>query len=311
MYKHLFGPVPSRRLGVSLGVDLIPHKVCSLNCIYCECGPTTTLTTTRKEYVPYDAVIVEIRDFFRRYPAPDYITFSGSGEPSLNSRIGDIIEFIKENQPSVPVAVLTNGTLLSDSDTSKELLNANLIMPSLDAATQPAFLRINQPHQSLNTDTYIKGLVHFRKLFKGQIWLEVFILPGFNDDKENLDALKKAIVRICPDRIQLNTLDRPGTVSGLRPADPNLLQRIMEDWSFPQLEIIAAVAQRRQKASFRTDIENAVLETISRRPCTIEDLSMILCLHRNEINKYLDTLEAAGRIKHKVLDRGVFYQIVH
>jgi len=114
MYKHIFGPVPSRRLGMSLGVDLIPHKVCSLNCIYCECGKTNNLTTERKEYIPYDEVTNELDHYFNTNPNPDYITFSGSGEPTLNSRIGDILEFIKNKKPDVPIAVLTNGTLFSE-----------------------------------------------------------------------------------------------------------------------------------------------------------------------------------------------------
>lgn len=309
MYKHLFGPVPSRRLGVSLGVDLIPHKVCPLNCIYCECGATTTLTVERKEYVPYDAVIAELKDYFKRHPAPDYITFSGSGEPTLNSRIGDIIRFIKSEQPSVPVAVLTNGTLLSDDKVRNELLMADLVLPSLDAATRDPFLRINRPHRSLDIDTCINGLIDFRKNFSQQVWLEVFILPGYNDDKKNLTVLKTAIQKIRPDRIQLNTLDRPGTVPGLKAAAWEQLQHIMDEWSLPGLEIIAAVTQRREKSSFRDDIENAVFETIARRPCTTDDLCMILGLHKNEVNKYLDTLEADGRIENMVLERGVFYQI--
>lgn len=309
MFKHLFGPVPSRRLGVSLGVDLIPHKVCSLNCIYCECGSTTTLTAERKEYVSYDAVVAELKDYFQLHPAPDYITFSGSGEPTLNSRIGDIIRFIKNEQPAVPVAVLTNGTLLSDKKVRDELLMADLVLPSLDAAVLDAFLRINRPHRSLDLDSCINGLIDFRKSFERQIWLEVFILPGYNDDKKNLEALKVAIQKIRPDKIQLNTLDRPGTVPGLKAATREALQDIVDEWSLPGLEIIAAVTQRREKTSFRDDIENAVFETIARRPCTTDDLCIILGLHKNEINKYLDTLEADGKIESRVLERGVFYQI--
>ena len=113
MYKYIFGPVPSRRLGMSLGVDLVPHKVCSLDCVYCECGPTTKLTTDRKEYIPYEKITKELAHYFANNPDPDYITFSGSGEPTLNSRMGDVLEFIKEKKPNVPIAVLTNGTLLS------------------------------------------------------------------------------------------------------------------------------------------------------------------------------------------------------
>ena len=163
MYKYLFGPVPSRRLGMSLGVDLVPHKVCSLNCIYCECGPTTKLTLDRKEYILYDKVIKELDHYFNNNPAPDYITFSRSGEPTLNSRIGDVLQFIKQKKPDVPVAVLTNGTLFYQKKVRTELLNADLVLPSLDAATDLIFRKINRPFHKFNVLAKILGL-HINEL---------------------------------------------------------------------------------------------------------------------------------------------------
>ena len=108
---YVFGPVPSRRLGISLGVDLVPLKTCTLNCIYCECGRTSDLTVTRKNYVPLPEVKKELTDYFANNPKPDYITFSGSGEPTLNSSIGNVLHFIRNRFHDIPVAVLTNGTL--------------------------------------------------------------------------------------------------------------------------------------------------------------------------------------------------------
>ena len=137
MYKYLFGPVPSRRLGMSLGIDLVPRKVCSLDCVYCEVGKTTKLTLERKEYILFDNVIKELTHYFENNPDPDYITFSGSGEPTLNSRIGDIIKFVKQNRPEIPIAILTNGTLLFDPEVRDELKIADVVLPSLDAATKP------------------------------------------------------------------------------------------------------------------------------------------------------------------------------
>ncbi|MDZ7820373.1 MAG: radical SAM protein [Candidatus Marinimicrobia bacterium] len=308
-YRYIFGPVPSRRLGVSLGVDMVPHKVCTLNCVYCECGPTTDLTLRRKEYVPFRTVTGELDAWLSSHPAPDYITFSGSGEPTLNSRIGEMIGFIKQKYSKIPVAVLTNGTLFPDPGVRRELLEADLVLPSLDAALSGAFMRLNRPHRDLDVVGHIRGLTDFRKEYKGRIWLEVFLLPGYNDDEENLNALKKALKGIAADRIQLNTLDRPGAVRELRPAEPAALERIREDWDFPQLEIIAAVSERKQKASYKENIEGAILGTIGRRPCTVEDLSRILGLHINEINKYLDTLEADRRIEVLEMRRGNFYQL--
>ncbi len=148
MYKYIFGPVPSRRLGMSLGVDLVPHKVCSLDCVYCECGKTTKLTTDRMEYILYDKVTDELKHFIENNPAPDYITFSGSGEPTLNSRIGDVLEFIKKIKPDIPVAVLTNGTLFNDKQVRSEIMDADVVLPSLDAASQEVFEKINRPNQT-------------------------------------------------------------------------------------------------------------------------------------------------------------------
>ena len=311
MYKYLFGPVPSRRLGMSLGVDLVPHKVCSLNCIYCECGRTTNLTLERKEYIPYDDVIKELTHYFSNNPAPDYITFSGSGEPTLNSRIGDVLKFIKMKKPEIPVAVLTNGTLLSDKQVRKELLNADVVLPSLDAASDLTFRKINRPFRGLNIKDYIKGLQYFRKEYKGKIWLEVLILPGYNDSTKDLELLKEAFINIKPDSIQINTLDRPGTVDKIRHASETELKQVADFWNLKNIEIIAAAPERKDIGSYRKDMETAILETIYRRPCTLDDLAKILGSHINEVNKYLDVLEAEDKIEFVRQQRGLFYQIKH
>lgn len=307
MYKFLFGPVPSRRLGMSLGVDLVPHKVCSLNCVYCECGETTKLTTERLEYVPVKKVLDELDHFFENNPDPDYITFSGAGEPTLNSGFGEVLDFIKKKKPDIPLAVLTNGTLLYDENIRKELLKADLVLPSLDSALDESFQKINCPQQDLKIDEIIQGLVDFRKEFKGEIWLEIFILNDYNNDKKNLDALKEAVLKINPDSVQLNTLDRPGTIEGLKAMTRNDMQKIIDYWQLENVEIIAAAPERKDIRSYRADTETAILETISRRPCTLNDLSNILGMHVNEINKYLSVLENENKIESKKLERGVFY----
>jgi wyosine [tRNA(Phe)-imidazoG37] synthetase (radical SAM superfamily) len=307
MYKHIFGPVPSRRLKMSLGVDLVPHKVCNLNCVYCECGKTTDMIMERKEYVPTEEVLKELDHFLQNNLPPDYITFSGSGEPLLHSGAGKIINYVKKKYPGIPLAVLTNGTLLSDKKVRSEILKADLVLPSLDAATQKSFLKINRPSKLIDLDKYIQGLIDFRKEYKGRIWLEIFILPGYNDGKENLEELRKAVVKIKPDLIQLNSLDRPGAVKGLKPATYEQLDGIIKLWKLKNVEIISSVSERKKVGSFRKDIEDVILETILRRPCTVSDLKDILGIHENEINKYLSTLESDGKIKHTVLPRGTFY----
>ena len=311
MYKYLFGPVPSRRLGMSLGVDLVPHKVCSLNCIYCECGRTTNLTIERKEYVSYDEVVKELDHYFDNNPNPDYITFSGSGEPTLNSRIGDVLKFVKQKMPDIPVAVLTNGTLLSQKQVREELLEADVVLPSLDAASDLSFRKVNRPLHALNISEYIKGIQDFRNEYKGKIWLEVLIIPGYNDSREELELLKKAFGKIRPDSIQLNTLDRPGAIKDLSTASRSQLEEIVDFWGLDNVEIIAAAPERKDIQSYRKDIEAAILETIYRRPCTLMDLTKILGLHMNEVNKYLDVLEADNKIESSHQKRGIFYQMKH
>ncbi|MCD4654164.1 radical SAM protein [bacterium] len=309
MYKYLFGPVPSRRLGMSLGVDLVPLKVCSLDCVYCEVGKTTKLTLNRKEYIKFNKVKKELIHYFNNNPDPDYITFSGSGEPTLNIHIGEILQFIKQNKPDIPVAVLTNGTLFFDKNVRNAIKDADIVLPSLDAATENVFKKINRPPKNLSIDKYIQGLIDFRNEFKGKIWLEIFILPGYNDKKEELIELKKTIQKIKPNSVQLNTLDRPGTVSNLKGATREELQQVVDSWGLDNIEIIAASPERKSIRSYRSDTETAIIETISRRPCTLDDLTKILGIHINEINKYLDVLDAEEKIEAIEQERGVFYQV--
>ncbi|MBU1697827.1 MAG: radical SAM protein, partial [Proteobacteria bacterium] len=240
---------------------------------------------------------------------PDYITFSGSGEPTLNSRIGDVLKFIKQKKPAIPIAVLTNGTLLFDAKVREEIKEADVVLPSLDAATNAVFHKINRPVPEFDIDKYIQGLIDFRKEFNGKIWLEIFILPEYNLEEAELKELEQKIAEINPDSIQLNTLDRPGVVANLHSASRKELEKIVGLWNFKNVEIISAVAQRKNIPSYRSDAETAILETISRRPCTIEDLMKILGIHINEINKYLAVLEDEKKIETIRQERGVFYQI--
>jgi len=171
MIKHVFGPVASRRLGISLGVDIIPFKTCSFDCIYCECGKTTHITLERKKFVDPGKVLEEIKNAINPelHPRIDYITFSGAGEPTLNNDIGHIITSIK-SFTTIPVAVLTNGALLYMKEVREDISNADLVLPSLDAATPAIFSTINHPHPELDIQTVINGLIAFGNEFKGQIW---------------------------------------------------------------------------------------------------------------------------------------------
>lgn len=311
MYKYIFGPVPSRRLGLSLGIDLIPHKYCSLNCVYCECGCTTDLTVQRKEYISHKAVIMELDHYLQNNPPPEYVTFSGSGEPTLNSRIGDVLRFVKQEYPDIRTALLTNGTLLTDEQVRKDICPVDLVLPSLDAASDSTFKKINRPHQTLTIENHIAGLEQFRKDYSNTLTLEVFILSGFNDNENELKLLKNAFDRIQPDMIQLNTLDRPGTESDIKACNREHLQQIIDYWGVENAKIIAAAPDRKKSKAYRTDIEAAILETISRRPCTSDDLVITLGLHLLEIKKYLDVLEKNNQIETIQQSRGIFYQVLN
>ncbi|MEE4362672.1 MAG: radical SAM protein [Desulfotignum sp.] len=305
-YRHLFGPVLSRRLGISLGVDLVTHKVCSLNCVYCECGNTTLLTTERKEYVSCDNVCRELDHYWTHNEDPDYITFSGSGEPCLNLALGQVIAHIKKNKPGVKVAVLTNATLMSDPGVRADLTLADIVVPSLDAVSRKIFNRINRPCAGIQPEEIVDCLAGFAKDFTGEIWLEIFILPGVNDTKEELHMLKAAIRKIQPHRVQLNTLDRPGTVDTLTPASPDELDRVIQILDEKNVEIIAR-AGTRIKGAKAANPASAVLETIHRRPCTKEDLAATLGLPAEEIDLLLAELLAAGHIASRTQARGVFF----
>ena len=207
--KYLFGPVPSRRLGLSLGVDLIPPKTCPFDCIYCEVGPTTVKTRARREYIPAAAILAELEDYFGGAgPVPDYVTLAGSGEPTLNRGLGRIIARLKEIT-TAPVAVLTNGALLNDPEVRRELRQADVILPSLDAVSPELFQTINRPVAGLTAADLIAGLKALRAEYAGQIWLEVLLLRRLNDSPEELAKLKETLELIRPDKVHLNTAVRP------------------------------------------------------------------------------------------------------
>ncbi|GLI46676.1 radical SAM protein [Methanoculleus bourgensis] len=308
-YRYLFGPVCSRRLGTSLGVDLVPLKTCTFNCVYCECGQTTSLTGERREYVPTDRVIAEVDEYLAKAPDLDYVTFAGSGEPTLHSGIGEIISFIKDRYPRYRVAVLTNSALLTDPDVRAALMQADLIVPSLDAVSEEVFQEINRPCPGLTAGQVLAGLETFAREFTGEIWLEVFIVPGLNDAEEEILRLRDAIAAIDPDRVQVNTLDRPGTEVWVRPAPPLALERIASILG-GNAEVIGAACTGRALPPKTGEVIDLLLATIRRRPCTIGDLAGILGLRPAEVSKCLRVLEAEGRVEPVREKRGVFYRAI-
>lgn len=304
---HIFGPVSSRRLGRSLGIDLIPLKICTYNCVYCECGATTHLTTKRAVFFPIEELYAELSDFLSSSPILDFITFSGSGEPTLSLSIGEVIRFLKDNYPSYRVAVLTNGSLLSDPDVRRDLLPADVVLPTLSTVVKQTFLKIHHPDPGISLERILTGLVQFRREYSGEIWLEVFIIPGINTSDEELVGLLKLIREIKPDRVQLNTLDRPGTEEWVIPANRAELDQvqIMLDTATP--EIVESYPSRVQKTSYGEDKVEQIYELLKRRPCTVEDLTSSTGLHFMEVKKLLREMAGTHDLLVKRGDRGFFY----
>ena len=284
--KHLFGPVASRRLGRSLGVDLLPFKTCTLDCVYCECGCTTEKTLNRKEYVPFDEIILEIKQWFSEGGKADYITLAGSGEPTLHNRLGEIISAIKQIT-KIPVCVLTNATLFSSPEVRKETALADLVVPSLDAAAEETFLKINRPAINLDFKKYIEGLILFSENFTGKLWLEIFVVPGINDDEESIKKLSEIAKKIKPDKIQLNTAVRPTAEKSVKPVSQENLKKLAKVFS-PEAEIIAAyhhAIKSKEKVS-----KEKVFELLQRRPGTLEDISSGLSIDKEETEKIVNEL---------------------
>ena len=311
-YKYLFGPVNSRRLGRSLGIDLVPYKTCPMDCVYCECGATTRHTSRRREYVPTKKVLEELRSYLATAPQLDFITFSGSGEPTLHTQIGTVISFIKNKYPRYRVAVLTNSYFLHRKNMRRALAAADVVVPSLDAVSETAYHAVNRPVGTLKAQHIIQGLVDFRKEFSGQLWLEIFLVPGINDTPDEIAALQKAIARIKPDRVQLNTLDRPGTEKWVRPLSKKILTRIAAQLGkntdiveFPGNRPQPFVETKPQKDI--TQYTALILNLIQRRPSTLTDLVTTSALRPKEILQTLEHLLKQKKIIKRSLARGLFY----
>lgn len=229
--NYIYGPVTSRRLGVSLGISITPYKYCMFDCVYCQLKNTTKFTLKREEYVRAEDILLEISEFFKNYPdykKINYITISGSGEPLLNSKIKDIISGIK-GIIAIPLALITNSVLLSDVRVRQEVLNSDLILPSLDAFTQEVFEKIDKPiDSSIKIENVIDGLIALRSEFKGKIWLEIMLVKGINDGLEYIREFKEVIKKINPDKIQLNTASRPPSESWVSSPSLKKLNKIKE-----------------------------------------------------------------------------------
>jgi wyosine [tRNA(Phe)-imidazoG37] synthetase (radical SAM superfamily) len=277
-----------------LGVDTVPIKTCTLDCVYCQLGRTSQKTIQRKNFVDVEAVLTELKTKLKQGLYTNYITMGGSGEPTLNSQLGELIDGIRKIT-DIPVAILTNGTLFYRQDVRDDCAKANVVLPSLDAADEQTFQKINRPHGDISIEKLISGLSEFRNMFKGQIWLEVFLVEGFNTDDTQIAKLKLAIKRIRPDKIQLNTAIRPTAEKFIKIPDEQKLRDIAEMLG-KNCEIVTDFPLILHTKQFKTEAKD-VLSMLRRRPCSMDDICSSLNIDRQCAEKYLNQLLRQGFIE--------------
>lgn len=307
----LFGPVPSRRLGRSLGVDMVPYKTCSFNCLYCELGQTTCQTLRRESFLDLDLAVHELRERLTQLQGEvDYITLAGSGEPTLNADLGELVSRIK-GLTHIPVAVLTNSSLLPDPEVRKELQEVDLIVPSLDAVSQRIFEQINLPVKGIRAGEILESLIALRKEFQGQIWLEILFCRGVNDHKAEVEQLYRAAEAIGPDQIQLNTVVRPPAFEGTLPCSAERMQQISDIMSHggPKVKVVGQYVSGRGEAFQSRALRKRLLEMLKRRPCTLEDIARSVELGRIELVKVLDELVQSKSLQVRVHEGNTYYQL--
>ena len=305
--KYLFGPISSRRLGISLGIDLMPHKTCSLDCVYCECGKTSFLTDVVSEYVPTDAVINELDDFLAASPKLHSLTFSGSGEPTLHSGIGKIILHLKNNYPQYRVTVLTNGTLLWREDVRNSLLKADCVIPSLDAVSDDVFSKLLRPAEGITAGLLCEGILKFANEYKGMLLIEIFILPGFNDSKSELEKIKDICIKAAPAAVQLNSLDRPGSEKWINRLS---VEKLLEIKSF-FAPLNVTIPSREALETHDGSAFSVLKETIARRPCTAEELAASIGAGVDSVKKELMDMVNAGTAKVEKIESEDFFSLNH
>ena len=310
--KYLYGPVPSRRLGLSYGVDIVPLKVCTLDCVYCQLGRSIRKTVERKEYVPVEPVLAELSEALTDGSEADFITIAGSGEPTLNSRLGELIDGIK-HLTDIPVAILTNGTLLYRQDVRADCAKVDVALPSLDAGDEQTFKTIDRPHPTISIETVNSGLCSFRQEFAGQIWLEVFFVDSINTGPEQIAKIKDAIRRIRPDKVQLNTAVRPTAESNVVKLDAGKLHDIATQLG-PECEVVADFSTEHTgedalelPCATRSKTQT-LLSMLKRRPCSLCDLCTGLAISETEALRHISELEQGGLISSERKGGKVFFK---
>ena len=303
--RFVYGPVPSRRLGRSLGVDLVPYKVCSYDCIYCQLGRTKQKTMRRKPYVPARKILDQVDKALREGARPDYITLAGSGEPTLNTEIGVLIHEIKK-LTKIPVTVLTNSSLLGNRQVRESIMEADAVLPSLDAYNEEGFKAINRPHEEISFEAMVEGLITFRKEYGGEIWLEIFVLDGINASEPDAIQFKHWIEKVNPQKVHINTAVRPTA----EPYAQHVSQEQMTSFCKilgEKAEVIAPFSGSKRHEK-ETNIERELLNLLARRPCTLEDISSGLNIRKGDALKCLEPLVKIRAVESVKKGGKIFYQ---
>jgi len=300
---HVFGPVPSRRLGLSLGVDLIPAKTCSFDCLYCQVGKTTNLTVDPMSHVSAVEVAKEVEEKLIKN-VPDIITLAGSGEPTLHSEIDQVIASIKKITKT-KVAILTNGSLFWREDIRHRVLGADIILPTLTSAFDSTFRDIHRPHSALEHARIVDGMEKLRQEYKGQLFLEVVLLAGINDTEEEVKGLKALIERIGPDKIQLNTIVRPPADSRAISLDINKMEEIMV--FFGEKAEIVAEPSLNGRVTEKNSLVSRFLEMVKRRPLKPDDIANVLNLSLEEVEDLVKGLLIKGYIRKQEHRGNIYY----
>jgi wyosine [tRNA(Phe)-imidazoG37] synthetase (radical SAM superfamily) len=293
-YKHLFGPVPSRRLGLSLGIDLCPAKTCTVDCVFCQLGSTLGVTLERKEYVPTANVLAELGNWLGRGEPADYLTLSGSGEPTLHTRFGDVLRYVRAHSGH-RAALLSNGTLFHLPEVRADAALADVVKVSLSAWDENSYRQINRPHPDLKFATLVQGYESFRAQFSGELWLEVFLLRGINDSIHALEAIAGLAQRIRPNRVHLNTAVRPPAETSVQALTQNELTALARIFD-PVAEVIAEFKTKEGRKPSPTPDAGSILALVARHPSTAEDIAATSGAPHVEIRSILRTLLAERRV---------------
>ena len=303
-FHYLFGPVLSRRMGRSLGVDLVPLKTCSYGCVFCQLGQTTVCTAERREYVPLADVLRELDTWHQEGGRADFVTIAGSGEPTLHTGFGRVLDWIRSTT-EIRSALLTNGSLLCMPEVRADARRADVVKASLSAWDQASYERVNRPHPSLRFDDLVAGLSAFRSQFAGELWIEVFLMAGINDREEDVRRIAQHVVGIKPDRVHLNTAVRPAAEAYVKPLPEAALKALARLFR-PEGEVTASAPARSTGLAHAADrdvqgVDESVYGLVTRHPGTAADVAEALGLDLQDAIDRLERMAEEGRVTRQTL----------